>query len=151
MEVDDSETDLGRLSEQMQRLLVQQQEMEQTVHAIDDYQNELDRTLDQVEQNVDEIFAAQAHLVPTNADVERETAYRTAESIDQRLTALQESLQTALAKDDYNNDLQPNGDVAVMVQILMQHHKALAALEDAERRLEHDMAQVNRALGYARE
>ena len=97
-------------------MLVQQQEIEQTVQAIDDFQNELDRTLDQVEQNVDQIFASQSHLNPTNADVEREAAYQTAASVDQRLTVLQESLVTALAQaDEANAPL--HGDVALIVQI----------------------------------
>ena len=127
-------------------MLVQQQEIEQTVQAIDDFQNELDRTLDQVEQNVDQIFASQSHLNPTNADVEREAAYQTAASVDQRLTVLQESLVTALAQaDEANAPL--HGDVALIVQILNRHHTSLAALEDAERRIEHDMAQVNVVLG----
>jgi len=143
----DSQTDISKLAEQLQRSMVQQKEIEQTVTGIGNFQQELDNNLEAVEQNVDAVFAAQSHLVPIDADMEREAAYKTAATIQQRLQGLEDSLQATMAQMDAAVGGGLTGDVAKIVQILNEHQNSLAALEDMGRRMEHDLAQVNRVLG----
>ena len=143
----DSQNDITSLTEQMQRCMVQQKEVEQTLAGIGNFQSELDRNLDAVEHNVDELFAAQSHLVPGDADCEREAAYQTANSVEQRLKTLEESLQSTLQQMDAAQERALTGDVAKIVQILNQHQNSLAALEEAGRRMEHDIELVHRVLG----
>jgi len=146
----DSQTDISKLAEQLQRSMVQQKEIEQTVTGIGNFQQELDNNLETVEQNVDALFAAQSHLVPIDADMEREAAYKTAATIQQRLQGLEDSLQATMAQMDAAVGGGLTGDVAKIVQILNEHQNSLAALEDMGRRMEHDLAQVNRVLGHQR-
>lgn len=143
----DTQTDIVSITEQMQRCLLQQKEVEQTLTGIHNFQEELDRNLANVEKNVDQVFAAQSHLLPVDADVERENAYQTAFKIEARLSSLQDILQGTLQKMDAAQERALSGDVAKIVKILNQHQNSLASLEDVANRMEHDMAQVHRVLG----
>lgn len=142
----DSQRDLNLLTENVRRCLIEQKEVEQTLTGIGAFQSELDRTLESVERNVDELFGAQSHLMPADADMERESTYKMAHDVDLRLLELQSSLQTTLQQMDAAQERALTGDVAKIVQILNQHQNSLAVMEDAGRRMEHDIAQVNRVL-----
>lgn len=142
----DSQRDLNRLTEQVRRCLIEEKEVEQTLSGIVAFQSELDRTLETVERNVDELFGVQSHLMPADADMERETAYKMAHDVDLRLQEIQSSLTTTLGQMDAAQERALRGDVAKIVQILNQHQTRLAELEEAGRRMEHDVAHVNRVL-----
>jgi nuclear pore complex protein Nup62 len=145
----DSQHDLNVLTEQTLRCLIEQKEFEQTLNGIGAMQDEVGHLLETVELNVDELFAStQSFLMPADADFEREMAYKMAHDVDIRLQTLHFALEDKLTKMDETQEqaMSGLGDVAKIVQVLNQHQNSLAALEDAGRRMEHDIGQVNRVL-----
>lgn len=142
----DSQRDLNLLTENVRRCLIEQKEIEQTLVGIGEFQSELDRNLDAVERNIDELFGSQSHLVPVDADQERETAYKMAHDVDVRLQDLQTTVQNAMQQMESAEERALSGDVAKIVQVLNQHQRSLANLEDVARRMEVDMAHVSRVL-----
>jgi nuclear pore complex protein Nup62 len=145
----DSQRDLNVLTEQTRLCLIEQKEVEQTLNGIGAMQDEVGRLLETVELNVDELFAStQSFLMPADADFEREMAYKMAHDVDIRLQTLHSELEDKLTKMDETQEraMSSLGDVAKIVQVLNQHQNSLAALEDAGRRMEHDIGQVNRVL-----
>jgi nuclear pore complex protein Nup62 len=142
----DSQRDLNMLTENVRRCLIEQKEVEQTLVAIGDFQSEIDRNLDTVERNIDELFGSQSHLVPVDADQERETAYKLAHDVDVRLQELNTVVQTTMQQMESAEERALSGDVAKIVQMLHQHQRSLANLEDVARRMDIDMAHINRVL-----
>jgi nuclear pore complex protein Nup62 len=146
----DSQRDLAHLTSQTQRLLLEQEQVEQTLLGIGAFQDQLETTLSQVEQQVDELFTSQSHLAPHDADVERERAYQTANHIDYRLEELTESLRTTFGHLTNANQKAFNGEVGQIVTILNQHQDGLGQLESAARTLELDVTHVGRLLATSR-
>jgi nuclear pore complex protein Nup62 len=144
----DSQTNLDQLTEHTRRCILQQQEIEQTLSGVSAMQQELDKTLGTIETNVDELFVAQSHLVPQDADYQREEAYQTASEISKRLHAITDTLAQAQMQMDETQERTLTGDVAKIVKILQQHQTSLADLEDAGRRMEYDISQINRVLAF---
>jgi nuclear pore complex protein Nup62 len=144
----DSQTNLDQLTEHTRRCILQQQEIEQTLSGVSAMQLELDKSLGTIETNVDELFVAQSHLVPQDADYQREEAFQTASEIAKRLHAITDTLAQAQAQMDETQERNLTGDVAKIVKILQQHQTSLADLEDAGRRMEYDISQINRVLAY---
>lgn len=157
----DSQRDISLLSEQVSRCLIEQTEVEQTLTQIGAFQSELDRTLTTVERNVDDLFSGSsssnaadaAHLMPVDADVEREAAYKMARDVDVRLQELHSSLQTTLRRMDAAQERSAKDDngtgagvVGQIVHVLNQHQSSLATLHDMGRRMEHDIALLNQAM-----
>jgi nuclear pore complex protein Nup62 len=142
----DSQFDLNVLTEQTRQCLIDRKVVEQTLNGIGAMQAEVGRVLVTVELNVDELFSsAQSSLMPTDADFERERAYKMAHDVFASI-----AFRTG-------GKAQPNGrhsraamsglgDVAKIVQVRNQHQNSLTALEDAGRHMEHDIGQVNRVL-----
>jgi chromosome segregation ATPase len=112
-------------------------------------QQELDRTLETVERNVEELLQAQSHLVPADADLERERAYQMALDLDARLHELQQSLQSNMLQMEQAEERALTGDVAQIVRVLHQHQSSLANLEDVARRMDADISQISRVFATA--
>lgn len=146
----DSQRDLAQLTSQTQRLLLEQEQVEQTLLGVGAFQEQLEKTLSQVESQVDELFTSQSHLAPQDADVERERAYQTASAIDTRLEELTESLQTTFGHLTTANQKVFSGEIGNIVTVLNQHQDGLAQLETAARSLELDVTSVGRQLATTR-
>lgn len=143
----DSQRDIAKLTQLAHHTLIGQQELEQMLNGVDAFQRELESTLNTVEQHVEDLFQAQSHQSPVNADLERERAYATASSVEQQLQELSESLQSVLGEIDATQQRVLTGDTGKIVQILNQHETSLADLETAARRMELDVGHVSKLLG----
>jgi hypothetical protein len=119
--VRDSQRDLKHLATQTQRLLYEQQQVEQALQGVGAFQDQLEQTLSQVETNIDELFANQSHLAPQDADVERERAYQTASMIEHRLEELTESMSITTGHLNATNSKALQGEVGQTVEILNKH------------------------------
>jgi nuclear pore complex protein Nup62 len=142
----DSQRDLAHLTTQTQRLMLEQQQVEQTLQGIGAFQDELEQTLSSVEEQVDKLFESQSHLAPQDADVERERAYDMSKTIDNRLDQLMEQLNFTASTLSAANDKAFSGQVGQIVQILNQHQTGLSQLDLSARKMEKDIAIVSRAL-----
>jgi chromosome segregation ATPase len=139
----DSQRALSALSTKTSQLLQQQSELEGMLKGIGAFHSEFEKNLDQLEVQVDQLFGAQSHVVPTDSDVQRENAYSTAVQCEQRLQALQEAATTMLQRLELGGG---QGPVADIVKILQQHEMQLASLEQTNRAMEHDINQLSLTL-----
>jgi chromosome segregation ATPase len=144
----DAQRDISNLTEQTHLGAHQQQKVEQTLQGIGDLETELDRTLQQLETQVDEIFAVAASLAPTDADRHREHAYATARALDTRLASLTDTLQQSLHQMSETQErvFQQDATIGPIVKVLHQHQTAILDLESAGQKLEHDVTHVCRLL-----
>jgi nuclear pore complex protein Nup62 len=146
--VRDAQRDIATLTEQTHLGAHQQQEVEQTLSGIGDLEQELDRTLQLLEVQVDEIFEVAASLAPTDADRQREHAYATARALDTRLGELTDVLQQSLHQMDEDQERVFGMDPTIgpAVKVLYQHQTSILDLESAGQKLEHEVMQVSRLL-----
>lgn len=151
----DSQRNVSNLTNQVQKLLVKQSELDRTLNGIGSYQSELSSTLDGIERHVDELFASQSHLVPEDADVEREKAYANAIDIDGRLAGMNDALRSILSSLDAAQERAfatgaggdgADDDVGQILATMNANHDILAHLEAAARRIEGDVGAVGVAL-----
>ena len=151
----DSQRNVSNLSTQVQKLLLRQAELDRTLNGIGSYQSELSSTLEGIERHVDELFASQSHLVPEDADVEREKAYANAIDIDGRLAGMNDALRSILGSLDAAQERAfatgaggdgTDDDVGQILATMNANHDILAHLEAAARRIEGDVGAVGMAL-----
>ena len=151
----DSQRNVSNLTNQVQKLLVRQAELDRTLNGIGSYQSELSSTLEGIERHVDELFASQSHLVPEDADVEREKAYANAIDIDGRLAGMNDGLRSILGSLEAAQERAfatgaggdgADGDVGQILATMNANHDILAHLEAAARRIEGDVGAVGMAL-----
>jgi hypothetical protein len=69
-----------------------------------------------------------------------------AHDVDVRLQELNTVVQTTMQQMESAEERALSGDVAKIVQMLHQHQRSLANLEDVARRMDIDMAHINRVL-----
>lgn len=151
----DSQRNVSNLTNQVQKLLVRQAELDRTFNGIGSYQSELSSTLEGIERHVDELFASQSHLVPEDADVEREKAYANAIDIDGRLAGMNDGLRSILGSLEAAQERAfatgaggdgADGEVGQILATMNANHDILAHLEAAARRIEGDVGAVGMAL-----
>ena len=156
----DTQHSLSELANMVSRLMLHQNEVGTQLQGIGSYQNELGATLDQLEQNVDELFAAQSNVSVESADIEREKAYERALEIDSKLgqmgnvlenvvsdlNAAQErvwsSSSGAVGADGEGKD----DEVGKIIGVFNAHHETLAYLENRARAVESDLVMISRVL-----
>jgi len=157
----DSQRDLAKLTTEAQRLMIEQDQVEDGLNTIGAFQNQLDTILTEVEGQVGTIFQAQNHLNPADADLERERAYETAKKIEYQLDDVTNSLKETFdtlnqanasafgggSTSDSSNDINSANDV---VTVLNRHQDGLAELEAAAQKLELDCNEVNAVLQSSR-
>lgn len=155
----DSQKSLSTLTNQIHMLMMKQSDVDQTLRqGIASRQDELNHALDVLEGMVDDLFEGQSHLIPEDADVERERAYATAVELDGKLHTM--SLQLEHLKRDLDAAEERSASTAAMMTtngagggelgrilgILNAHHEAMAHLEWRGREIEGDLASIGRAL-----
>jgi len=158
----DSQRDLAKLTTEAQRLMIEQDQVEDGLITIGAFQNQLDTILTEVEGQVGIIFQAQNHLNPADADLERERAYETAKKIEYQLDDVTNSLKETFdtlnqanasafgggnTSGGSSNDINSVNDV---VTVLNRHQDGLAELEAAAHKLELDCNEVNAVLQTSR-
>jgi nuclear pore complex protein Nup62 len=160
----DNHRDLAKLTTEAQRMMIEQQQIEQGLDGIGAFQNQLEVTLSEVEEQVDSIFRAQGHLNPLDADKEREKAYEMAKGVEYRLDNVTESLRETFAtlnqanarafgqpsSGDVSGDHSTVATVGDVVHILNRHQDGLAELEAAAQKLELDCSEVHAVLATTR-
>jgi len=144
----DTQRDVQNLTEQTHRAIFQQQEVEKTLIGIDALQEELDRTIEGLETNLDEVFSATQNLPPAEADRQREQTYATAKAVDARLQSLHDSLQSTMAELNASQEslLPKEGDLGMIFKVLNEHQDVLSDLKVSSRKMEKDIDQATRLL-----
>ena len=146
----DAQRDISNLTQQTHRIVIQEEEVEKTLGIILGFQDELDQTLADVENMVDELFNTSSQGLPVDADVEREKAYATAQSVEERLQTLTAELDATMKEMDGLQENMLDGDAGKIVQIFSQHEMKLAEVQAAGRQLDQDLAHVQKMLGQMR-
>ncbi|KAL3784056.1 hypothetical protein ACHAW5_004141 [Stephanodiscus triporus] len=138
----DSQHSLSELTNMVSRLMLHQTEVNTQLQGIGSYQNELSKTLDVLERNVDELFAAQSNPLPLDADVERERSYERAIEVDNKLDVMNSTLRhvvndlNAAQERVWSSSLGVDGDdneVGKIIGVFNAHHETLACLESKAR------------------
>jgi len=141
----DSHSNLETLTESVAKLLFQQQEVDRTLNGVDAFQKQLSTTLDGLETQIDELFQSQAHLIPQEFDMERETAFQTSLDVDARLVGLQQSLNTLLQDMNASTERTMEDESPQLLQVLNHHHETLLWLETTCHSLQADLNVVSKA------
>lgn len=147
----DGKRDLSKLTTEAQRLVAEQERTEQQVQGIGTFQDQIEKTLNQVEEQIDLIFQNQSHLVPQDADRERELAYSTAKAIDDRLDDITASLSSTFDRLSVANSQAFGSQTAEILEILNKHEDSLNDLEAMAQKLDVDCNEVTRMLQGARQ
>eukprot|EP00986_Skeletonema_menzelii_P015421 scaffold11724_cov148-Skeletonema_menzelii.AAC.6 len=138
------------------RLMLHQNEVGTQLQGIGSYQNELSTTLDQLEKNVDELFAAQSKVSVESADIEREKAYERALEIDSKLGQMGNVLENVVSDLNaaqervWSSSSDGEGkdeEVGKIIGVFNAHHETLAYLENRARAVESDLVLVGQVLG----
>jgi len=138
----DSQRSLSALTQKTSTLLSKQSELEGMLNSIGAFHSEFEKNLDQLEGQVDQLFEVQAHLSPSDADLQRENAYATAVRCNQRLESLTQNVSGTLQQLEISGD----GETSDILRILHQHQMQLVQLEQASRSIDHDINQLSNAL-----
>eukprot|EP00804_Cyclotella_cryptica_P006531 CCRYP_012806-RB/>CCRYP_012806-RB protein AED:0.06 eAED:0.06 QI:119/1/1/1/1/1/3/158/532 len=154
----DTQHSLSELTNMVSRLMVHQSEVDTQLQGIGSYQRELATTLDQLEQNVDELFAAQSGISVQDADIERERAYERALEVDSKLGQMNNVLENVVndlkaaqervwsmsgrGQDGYGKD----EEVGKIIGVFNSHNETLAQLDAKARALEADVTMVGQVL-----
>jgi uncharacterized membrane protein YgcG len=166
---------LSALTNDVSRLMLHQSELDATLQGISSYQSELNTTLDTLERNVDELFAAQVEVRVGDADIEREKGYERAIMVDNRLDAMDATLKRVVndlnaAQERVWSSLGGGGggstgsnlgggdgggggshhpqhdEVGKIIGVFNAHHETLACLEGKARSVENDLAMIGKLL-----
>ena len=152
----DTQHSLSELANMVSRLMLQQNEVGTQLQGIGSYQNELSTTLDQLEKNVDELFAAQSKVGVESADIEREKAYERALEIDSKLGQMGNVLENVVSDLNaaqervWSSSSDGEGkdeEVGKIIGVFNAHHETLAYLENRARAVESDLVMVSQVLG----
>ena len=156
----DTQHSLSELTNMVSRLMLHQSEVDTQLQGIGSYQNELSTTLDVVERNVDELFAAQSNVNVQDADIEREKSYERAIDVDNKLDGMVSSLQHVV--NDLNaaqervwsasgvggggEGKENDEEIGKVIGVFNAHHNTLAYLESKARGVESDLAMIGQVL-----
>ena len=156
----DTQRSLGELTNAVSRLMLHQAEVNAQLRGIGSYQGELSSTLDALEGNVDELFAAQGgNSRPLDADVERERGYERAINVDAKLDGINATLRhvvsdlNAAQERVWSSSLGGRGggggandEVGKIIGVFNAHQETLACLEIKARGVENDLAVIAQVL-----
>lgn len=141
--------------------MLHQAEVDSQLLGIGSYQKELEGTLDRLERNVDELFAAQSERDVEEADVEREKAYERAMDVEDRLGVMVGGLERVVGdlrvaqERVWSVGKQPGRtggggggeeELEKILGVFNAHHETLAFLENKARAVEADMTMIGQVL-----
>ncbi|KAL9190081.1 hypothetical protein ACHAXT_007292 [Thalassiosira profunda] len=150
----ETQASLGELTNGVSRLMLHQSEVDAQLNGIGSYQRELGGTLDLLERNVDELFAAQGNVDVADADVERERGYERAIDVDARLGSMSGALKGIAGELNAAQERAwasgggegKDEEVGKIVGVFNAHHETLAYLEGRARAVEADLAVLGQVL-----
>ena len=142
----DAQTDVANITQKLRSFYVVQSDMEDSLKAINGYQDEMERTLAQAEETIADMFDAQSHMQAGDADLQREVAYATAEEIERRLQAVSSTLEATSRGLEDSIDAKLSGDIRNVVKVLNQHMTSLESLDLAFGEMDKDITEVNQVL-----
>ena len=153
----DSQASLSELTNAVSRLMLHQTEVNAQLQGIGSYQDELSKTLDLLERNVDELFAGRSNIRVEDADIDRERSYERAIDVDNKLDSMCSTLRHVVNDLDaaqerfWSSTLRSNGEggddeVGKIIGVFNAHHEALGHLESKARSLESDLTMVSQVL-----
>ena len=152
----DSHQSLSELASMVSRLMIHQQEVDTQLQGVGSYHKELATTLDQLEQNVDELFAAQSGISVQDVDIQRERAYERALEVDSKLGQMNNVLENVMGELNAaqervwsmarGHDGHVNDEVGKIIGVFNSHNETLAQLEAKARNLEADVTMVGQVL-----
>lgn len=149
----DSQVSISDLADYVSRILTQQKDLDRTLSSVTAYQGDLNGTLDRLERHIDELFASSAHLMPEDADVQREKAYKRTSDVDSALTTMATQLESTVndlnAAHERAIDVSSSNSLSQIVQIFNEHHETLAWLENTSKKIESEMETIGRGLQQA--
>ena len=125
----DSQRNLLALGNVTSRLLVEQTELESTLKSIDAFQTELDTNLVGLEQHVDELFAAQAHVILKRPICNGNWRIRRQSISMNDCRFFPQQLQSTMRLLDDSQEKVLTGPVGDVVRILNAHQNGLVELE----------------------
>ncbi|GMH51709.1 hypothetical protein TrRE_jg12998, partial [Triparma retinervis] len=133
----DSTRSISELTDNVSRLLLQQNEVDRTLGNVSSYQEELCHSLGNLEAEVDGMFAGQGGEQPQDADIQREQAYQRVIDVSVRLRGIQSSVDGVVgdlnaAQEKTNGE----GSLGQIVAILNAHYETLNRLEASTRDIE---------------
>ena len=138
----DTQRDISQLTLMATRAVNDQTSVQRLVEAVAVFQDEMERNLDTVEEQINELFEKQTTQPPIDADVERERAYHRAATIESKLQQLDETLKVTMRELDEKQKRVLPSEVGAMVKTLNQHQVTMADLENRARKVKHEMDQV---------
>lgn len=153
-----SQASLSELTNAVSRLMLHQTEVNAQLQGIGSYQDELSKTLDLLERNVDELFAGRSNIRVEDADIERERSYERAIDVDNKLDSMSSTLQHVVndldaAQDRFwSSTLRSNcgegGDdeVGKIIGVFNAHHETLGHFESMARSLESNLTLISQVL-----
>jgi nuclear pore complex protein Nup62 len=153
----DSQASLSELTNAVSRLMLHQTEVNAQLQGIGSYQDELSKTLDLLERNVDELFAGRSNIRVEDADIERERSYERAIDVDNKLDSMSSTLRHVVNDLDaaqerfWSSSLRSNGEggddeVGKIIGVFNAHHETLGHLESKARSLESDLTMISQVL-----
>ncbi|CAM9101996.1 unnamed protein product, partial [Phaeothamnion confervicola] len=136
--------DLGDLADRTNRANMEQLEQERALDAVAAGQRDLDRTLEELENEVHRLLSNTQGRVPEDADYERERTLELAVHVDRQLGHMLGSLTDVVKGLNEGFDRQADPNDTAVVKILNAHHHSLHWLETNAKRVEMELASVAR-------
>jgi chromosome segregation ATPase len=141
----DSNRSISELTDNVLKLCMDQEEVDDNLTAVTNRQGDLEAKLDVLEKDIDAVFASRSNLSPQDADIQRELAYQRAIDVYTRLDAVKSS--TAAIANDLNANSENNnaeGSLGKIVQILNAHFDTLSYIENKSKEIEREVENLNR-------
>ena len=138
----DSTRSISELTDNVSRLLGQQEELDNTLKSVSDYQKEMAGSIDSMESNIDTLFEAHGSEQPLDCDLQREQAYQRSIEVDLRLTNINSSMNSIV--NDLNGASEKaggggNSNLSQILMILNAHYETLSWLEASSKNIENNI------------
>ncbi|CAM9737055.1 unnamed protein product [Chrysoparadoxa australica] len=144
----DNQKAITELADQVQRMLLVHQELENKVTAVSTSQTEMDQALQTLETQVDGLFKKNQSRVPDDADVEREQTYQLAIDLDQQLTTMLGTLRDVVKglNESFSAQSDSSSTVVKIIKVLNAHHHSLSWLETSAKKLQVEVGSASREM-----
>ena len=144
----DATRSISELTDNVSRLLMRQEHLDETLGAVSSYQSELTKSLDTLESSIDGAFASRSSMAPQDSDLQREQAYQRLIDAEHRLSSVTSSISGIVgdlnAAGERNN---AEGSLGQIVQILNAHYETLTFLERSSKNIENEISLIGAGAG----
>lgn len=135
---------------EVQKVQVQQKELDSNLVMIESQQNDLQSMLDGIEKQVQSLYNSDSPNF-TSADEERSNAYQLAEDVTRQLDQMSGTLKDMINKlnTSYESSVDPNNKITQIVQILNVHLGALHWIDQQTSELQQNIQVASKQLDVA--